>query len=145
MADSLQKERVETSSRRQDLLAGFGRRALTGTDLRLLMRQSVELARAELNVEHCDLLEVTPAGTALLRAACGHRALEIDQTLVVLHDGSPSALVLRTEAPLVINDLLHDQRFRPPSLLYDYGVVSSVNVPLYGHTRPYGVLGAHCV
>ncbi|MEX2121488.1 MAG: ATP-binding protein [Pirellulales bacterium] len=138
-------ERSGTAARRQALLADFGRRALTGTDAGLLLRKAVEFARNELDVEHCDLLELLPDGTALLRAARGWRDGQIGPGPLALNDGSPAARVLREQAPLVIDDLETDERFSAPSLLHEHGVVSSLNVPLYGQARPFGVLGAHAV
>jgi signal transduction histidine kinase len=143
--DSAGDERLLKSSRRQALLADFGRRALTGTDSQLLVGEAVDLVRVELDVEHCDFWELMSDGTALLRAACGRTGRETDRVSVPLHGGSVPAHVLRTQSVVVIDDLGTDKRFRGPSLLRDRAVVSSINVPLYGHARPFGVLGAHAV
>jgi two-component system, NtrC family, sensor histidine kinase HydH len=45
--------------------------------------------------------------------------------------------------PVIVEDFRTDKRFPDASLLSDRGVISSLNVPLYGHDRPFGVLGAH--
>jgi signal transduction histidine kinase len=55
----------------------------------------------------------------------------------------PAAEVLRTQGPVIVDDLATDSRFPDSFLLREHGVVSSLNVPFYGHERPLGVLGAH--
>jgi signal transduction histidine kinase len=56
---------------------------------------------------------------------------------------SPAAHVLRTQQPLAIADLAKEEQFEPSTLLVENGVVGSLLVPIYGHSRPLGVLGAH--
>ena len=55
----------------------------------------------------------------------------------------PAAQVLLSQTPVIVEDFRTDERFPDASMLHDHGVVSSLNVPLYGHDRPFGVLGAH--
>jgi signal transduction histidine kinase len=55
----------------------------------------------------------------------------------------PATQALRSQSPIIVDDFRTDDRFPDASLLRDHGVVSSLNVPLYGHDRPFGALGAH--
>jgi PAS domain S-box-containing protein len=132
------RERV----RQQALVAELGRRALTGIDLHQLMGEAVSLVSAHLAVEYCNVLELLPDGRLLCQAGSGWgdeplgRAAESRSAI-------PAAEVLRTQAPVIVEDLATDNRFPDSFLLREHGVVSSLNVPFYGHERPFGVLGAH--
>jgi GAF domain-containing protein len=46
-------------------------------------------------------------------------------------------------APVIIEDLRTETRFRPSTLMRDHGVVSGMNGIIHARGRPYGVLSAH--
>jgi PAS domain S-box-containing protein len=128
--------------RQQALVAELGRKALTGIDLRLLMDEAVGLVSSHLPAEFCNVLELLPDGRVLCQAGVGWGDGRVGQATEA-HSAIPAAQVLRTQAPVIVDDLATDGRFPDASLLREHGVVSSLNVPLYGHERPFGVLGAH--
>ncbi len=134
--------RDATRRRRQALVAELGRRALTGIDLPQLMNEAVELVGSHLPVDYCNVLELLPDGRVLFQAGAGWEEGLVGQATEA-RSAVPAAQVLRTQAPVVVDDLATDGRFPDASLLREHGVVSSLNVPLYGHERPFGVLGAH--
>ncbi|HZU34468.1 MAG TPA: GAF domain-containing protein, partial [Gemmataceae bacterium] len=127
----------------QARVAELGRRALLGIDLNQLMNEAVSLVREQLAVESCNVLELLPDGRVLFQAGTGWAAGLVGQAATEAQRAIPAAEVLRTQAPVLVADLSRDERFPDASLLRDHGVVSSLNVPLYGHERPFGVLGAH--
>src|SRR4029078_12747719 len=51
--------------------------------------------------------------------------------------------VILDQAPILIEDLRTDARFTALSVASEHGVVSSLTVPIYGPTRPLGVLAVH--
>jgi signal transduction histidine kinase len=144
--DASERRRAEGGlrerARQQALVAELGRRALTGIDLHELMTEAVSVVTANLAVEFCNVLELLPDGRLLCQAGSGWghepvgRAAEAQSAI-------PAAEVLRTQAPVVVDDLAIDSRFPDSFLLREHGVISSLNVPFYGHERPFGVLGAH--
>jgi PAS domain S-box-containing protein len=144
--DASERRRAEGGlrerARQQALVAELGRRALTGIDLHQLMNEAVSTVTSHLTVEYCNVLELLPDGRLLCQAASGWgdgpmgRAAEARCAI-------PAAEVLRTQAPVIVEDLAADSRFPDSFLLREHGVVSSLNVPFYGHERPFGVLGAH--
>jgi signal transduction histidine kinase len=129
--------------RQQALIAELGRRALTGVDLRLLMDEAARLVSSHLPVEYCNVLELLPDGRLLFRAGAGWGEGLVGRAATESHSAIPAAEVLRTRTPVVVEDLAADPRFADASLLREHGVVSTLSVPLYGHERPFGVLGAH--
>jgi PAS domain S-box-containing protein len=127
----------------QALVAELGRRALIGIGLGQLMNEAVSLVSSQLAVESCNVLELLPDGRVLFQAGVGWGEGLAGQAATEAQSAIPAAQVLRTQAPVVVEDLRTDGRFPDASLLRERGVVSSLNVPLYGHERPFGVLGAH--
>jgi signal transduction histidine kinase len=97
-----------------------------------------------LGVEFAELLELTPSGgELLLRAGAGWRDGWIGMRTVGPGCGSQAGYTLLCNAPVVVEDLAHETRFRGPPLLIEHGVVSGASVVLRARLRPYGVLGAH--
>ncbi len=128
------EEGLRARVRQQALVAELGRRALMGIDLQQLMTEAVNLISSELTVDHCNILELLPDGRVLFQAGVGWK-----EGLSAI----PAAHVLRTQTPVIVENLATDERFPDASLLREHGIVSSLNVPLYGHQRPFGVVGAH--
>jgi PAS domain S-box-containing protein len=129
--------------RQQALVAELGHRALVGIALDQLMNEAVILVSSQLAVECCNVLELLPDGRVLFQAGVGWGQALVGQAATEAQSAIPAAQVLRTQAPVVVEDLRTDGRFPDAALLHELGVVSSLNVPLYGHERPFGVLGAH--
>jgi signal transduction histidine kinase len=124
-------------------VAEFGRRALTGTEPAQMMDDAVELVRSNLGVKYANVLELLADGRLLFQAGVGWKAGLVGQAATEAGKAVPATLVLLSQTPLIVEDLSTDGRFPDASLLRDHGVVSSLNVPLYGRDRPFGVLGAH--
>lgn len=138
-----EEEVLRARARQQGLVAELGRRALTGIDLDQLMDETVALLAADLSVEYANLLELLPDGRAVFRAGVGWRAGLVGGATVELGPGTPAGRVVLDQTPVLIDDLRTDARFPAPSMAREYGVVSSLTVPLYGQARPLGVLGVH--
>jgi signal transduction histidine kinase len=130
-------------ARRHLLVSELGRRALTGTDLSQLMGEAVAGVRASVDVEYANVLELLADGRLLFRAGAGWEEGLAGQAAIAALSAVPAAQVLRSQTPVIVKDFRTDGRFPDASLLRDHGVISSLTVPLYGHDRPFGVLGAH--
>jgi signal transduction histidine kinase len=139
------EETLRTRSRQQALVAELGRRALTGIDLGQLMDEAVAILVSDLGVEYGNLLELLPDGRAVFRAGVGWRADLVGGTTLDLRAGTPAGQVILDQVPILIEDLRTDARFTALSVAREHGVVSSLTVPIYGPTRPLGVLGVHTV
>jgi signal transduction histidine kinase len=125
-----------------DALARFGRRALGGVDPHAMMSEATEIVAAQLDVEFCSVWELLPDHSLLLRAGVGWEAGRVGKQ-VEQNNSTPASRVILSQEPILIENLDSDSRFAEPSLLGDHGVVSSLNVPILGPARLYGVLGAH--
>jgi PAS domain S-box-containing protein len=137
------EEGLRARARQQALVAELGRRALTGIDLRSLMDEAVGLITADLGVEYGNLFELLPDGKAVFQAGVGWKEGMVGGPTVELRPGTPSGQVVLDQAPVLIEDLRTDGCFTGQFALREHGVVSSLSVPLYGESRPLGVLGVH--
>jgi two-component sensor histidine kinase len=129
--------------RQRDLLADLGTSALKSNDLDALFQDACRFVADGLGVRFCKVLELLPGERRLLVRAgvgwhdgvVGHAELEAD-------DGSAAGHALRTDQPVIANDLEAETRFRVPQLLRDHGIVRAMNVIVRVDGRPFGVLEA---
>jgi PAS domain S-box-containing protein len=137
------QEERQARTHQQSIVSELGRRALTGIDLLPLMGEAAELARSNLGVEYVNVLELMPDGSIMFQAGAGWEEGLVGRAVTEAVDSIPAAQVLQTQMPVIVEDLRIDNRFPDASFLREHGVVSSLTIPLYGHNRPFGTVGAH--
>lgn len=134
-------EALRARARQQAAVAALGQRALLGGEIGPLLEDAVRTLADTLDVELTKVLELLPPGDELvMRAGVGwgrgeHR--------VAAGGLSQAGYTLASRAPVVVEDLPSEERFRGPRLLLDQGVVSGMSVIIAGRGRPFGILGAH--
>ena len=135
---------LETRARQQAALAGLSQRALEGAVLATLLDDAVRLVRAVLDCEFCKVMELLPTGKALLlRAGSGWKKGAAGSVQVAIGRRSQEGFTLLSNAPVIVEDLRAEKRFRSPPLLFDRHVMSGLSVIIHGRGQPYGVLAAH--
>ena len=138
------EKETETRTRQQAVLAELGLWALAHKDLQSLMDDAVALVAQTLQVEYSKIVELLPSGEELLlRAGVGWREGLVGSATEGAGLDSQAGYTLRLEEPVIVEDLSTETRFRPPPLLHEHGVVSSMTVVIAGRGGPFGVLGAH--
>jgi PAS domain S-box-containing protein len=140
------EEALRLRSRQQGALADLGRRALEGRDLGQLLDCAATLVPQILGIEFCSVLELLPGGEAmLLRAGSGWREGLVSREMVSAGSESQEGFTLLSMAPVIVEDLRTERRFRPSALMHNHGVVSGMNVAIHARGKPFGVLSAHTV
>jgi two-component system NtrC family sensor kinase len=135
---------LQLRARQQAAVAELGQRALSAGGLDGLMDEVVSLVARTLEVECCEVLELLPDGGGLLPRACtGWRGGAVGQARVRAGAESQAGYALLSNAPVVVDDLGSETRFRVDALMRDHGVISGVSVIIPGPHRPFGALGAH--
>jgi PAS domain S-box-containing protein len=137
------QQELQARARQQAAVSELGRRALTGIDLPQLMAEAAALVRTHLGLEYANILELLTDGSVMFHAGAGWEEGLVGRATHEVAGAIPAAQVLISQTPVIVEDFRTDKRFPDASLLHDHGVISSLNVPLYGHDRPFGVLGAH--
>ncbi|MBI3949912.1 MAG: GAF domain-containing protein [Acidobacteria bacterium] len=140
----LQAERLRQSERQFRAIADLGQRALAGTNLSGLINEAVAVVASTLEVEYCKILELLSDSHALLlRAGVGWTEGLVGHLTLPIDSGSQAGYTLRTNEPVIVEDLRTETRFSGPSLLHQHGVISGMSVVIPGKDRPFGILGAH--
>ena len=145
--DDLVGKRAEVESgalaRQQAAVAELGLKALANDDLRGLVHEAVVCVARTLGVEYAKVVEVLPGGEELLlRAGVGWGEGLVGRAREDAGRGSQAGYTLLSDEPVVSDDVGAEERFRPPPLLVEHGVVGSMTVVIPGHGGPYGVLVA---
>ena len=148
LAEAVARARIEEElanrARQQAVVVELGRRALADSDVSVLMGAAVDLVARTLDVEHVEVLELLAAGDALVpRAGVGWKKGSVGARAVAAGADSQPGYTLASDAPVVVEDLSRESRFRVPRLFTDHGVVSGLSVVIGGPDHPWGVLGAH--
>jgi GAF domain-containing protein len=146
--DHVERYRIrQTLDRRlsqQQLVADIGQRALAGVDSQTLFEHAVEGVADTLDADYAKVLEYHPEdGELLLRAGVGWRDGLVGHGTVDDGEDSQAGHTVRSEEPIIVEDLRTEERFRGPPLLTDHDVVSGISVIIGAPESPWGVLGVH--
>lgn len=127
------------------IVSDLGTFALSESDLQTVLEKVVTTVAAELDVplakilrfgDIADQLDLV-AGIGWHDGLVGHASVGIDRE-------SQAGYTLMSDAPVVVADLLSENRFSGPPLLHDHGVRSGISVIIAGpEDRPFGVFGVH--
>jgi two-component sensor histidine kinase len=130
-----------TILRQRELLAELGASALRGADLDELLNNACRMVADGMGVKFTKVLEYLPDENALLvRAGVGWRPGVVGHARLDAGAGSPAGHALRTNGPVISNDLANETRFATPALLREHGIERAINVIIRGDTQPFGVL-----
>ena len=137
------EDELRTRLRQQAAVAEFGRHALSGTPLPVLSQEAVQLVSSQLGVPYVTLLEVMEDSSELAaRATVGlPEELTAERYLPRGSEGQTD-FILESAAPVVVQDLAAEKRFRPARWLVEMGMHSTVSVPVGVHGKPSAVLAA---
>ena len=138
-------EALAARARQQSAVAALGVRALGSRDLAALLQDAVETVSRTLDNELVKVLELLPDASAVrLVAGVGWREGLLGQATVGVGLDSQAGYTLKSNEPVIVEDLRDEARFSGPPLLHEHGVVSGMSVIIHGaEGRPYGVLGTH--
>jgi len=135
-------------AQQQTAVAALGQFALITNDFDALMNQAVTMVSQTLEVEFCEILELTPTTRELiLRAGAGWNEGMVGTART---DAGPDSLpghAIQTLEAIRVSDYRTERRFKAPTLARYHGAMSGVTVAITGRDRvhPFGVLGAHSI
>jgi PAS domain S-box-containing protein len=138
------EQEITRRTHQQAVVADLGVRALANDDLQLLMDEAVTLAARTLEVEYSKIVELLPGGKELLlRAGVGWREELVGEARESAGEGSEAGYTLRSEEPVIMEDLSTEERFATAPLLEEHGIVSGMSVVIHGQEEPFGTLCVH--
>jgi diguanylate cyclase (GGDEF)-like protein/PAS domain S-box-containing protein len=147
--DLTERKDVETRLRQraaeQAAVAALGERALEGGPLTALLDHAMEVIAEVLDIDFADVLELAPDERAfLLKAGIGFReGLVRNITLPADWAESQAGFTILTKEPVIVEDVVAEERFQAGDLLREHGVGSGATVVVQGRGRPFGVVGAY--
>jgi PAS domain S-box-containing protein len=139
------ERRLETRMRQLEAIAALGQSALGDHDLDALMTEAAEAVAEALGADFCKVLDLdADAAELLLRRGVGwDEGVVGEATVPAVADDSQAAYTLRSEGPVVVEDLATERRFDGPDLLTDHDVRSGISVVVGSPDEPWGILGVH--
>jgi signal transduction histidine kinase/PAS domain-containing protein len=138
------EEQLARQARQQAAIAQISLSALGAGEIQTLLEEAVALVARTLAIEYGLVAEHLPKdGAVLVRAAAGPWKDSVTGKRLDLLPGFTTWSSIRADLPIVVHDLPSDHRLAPCELLLEHAVKSGINVPILGHERPFGLLGAH--
>jgi len=144
ISERLDREReLQRRVRQQAVVTDLGRRALEERDLDALMTEAAQQVAATLDNDYCKVLELD-GDELLVRQGVGwDEGIVGEATVPAAAEDSQAAYTLRSNDPVVVEDLRTEQRFGGPDLLRDHDVRSGISVVVGSSENPWGILGTH--
>ncbi|HEU4744462.1 MAG TPA: PAS domain S-box protein, partial [Anaerolineales bacterium] len=145
--DITERKQAEYASRirarQQQAVARLGELALRERDLQKVFDQATATIAKTLEIEYCKVLELLEGGRSLLlRAGVGWQEGLVGNVTIGTGIDSQAGFTLQATAPVIVEDLRYEQRFKGPPLLFDHGVISGMSCIIRGSGGlPWGVLG----
>lgn len=140
-ASALIRDRVH----QQAAVAELGERALSGTEIPTLFRESVFSIVEILRVDFCSLRELNQSGDSLELRACTGSPEVLAQPFLPSGNASPSGFAIQSGVPVVFEDLHSETRFSVSEWLRESGCASGVAVPIAIGETPFGALSVFSV
>ncbi|WP_298868782.1 PAS domain S-box protein [uncultured Gimesia sp.] len=135
---------IKSHIRQEAVVAELGQRALAGADPSELIEESVSVISTELSAEYAKIMELLPDGKSLrFRAMVGWNESALQSRIISIQSRSQAAATLRSNEPIIVEDLAADGRFDVTLSLSDHVIVSGITVVISGKVRPFGILGIH--
>jgi PAS domain S-box-containing protein len=135
---------IRARVRQQEAIAQLGQVALSGIDADTLMAQAVAFVALTLDVDLCQILELSPDGQHLvLRHGVGWKPGCVGSLTVAVDTTSHAGYTLLSDEPVMFEDLGGEEPFNGSPHLRDHGVVSGLTVAIRSTNRPVGILGVH--
>lgn len=138
------EQAVLDHAREQSVAAAFGQKALANSDLTELLNQAAEVAAGGLNARFCKLLHLGLDGSSLtLTAGLGWHDGWIGRRVAGNDENDQNHYVLSAREPLIVDDFHSEKRFLPSRIVAAHGIRSGIDVPIFGASGAYGVLGVY--
>ncbi|HTN69610.1 MAG TPA: ATP-binding protein [Methylomirabilota bacterium] len=135
---------LETYTRYQEVIAELGQQALGNDEIDGLMDRAIKGVAGALRTDYASVLELLPGGNELLlRAGVGWEDGRVGRTKIAATGASQESYAIRSEKPVIVEDIKHESRFNGSALLRDREAASGMSTIIRSRPQPYGVLSVH--
>jgi PAS domain S-box-containing protein len=130
----------------QSAVARLGQLALSTMDIDMIREEAVKLLSEYLPADFTNISELLPGNTELLvTAGTGWPDGVVRKTKINANEGSRSAFVLKSKAPIIVDDINSETRFNTPPHFFDLKIKSGISVIIKGKDITYGISSAHTI
>ncbi|MFB6206817.1 MAG: PAS domain-containing protein [Haloglomus sp.] len=146
ITERAEREReLEARTHQGAAVANLGRRALEMDSLDDFLETAAETVADVLDTDYCEVLDLDAHADELhLRQGVGwHDGVVGEASVAASGDDSQAAYTLRSESPVVVENIDAETRFSGPDLLTDHDVTSGISTIVGPIEEPWGILGAH--
>jgi len=139
------ERRLQRRVRQQAVSTDLGQRALASHDVDALMAEAALLVSETLDTDYSKVLDLAADGETLtLRQGVGwDDGIVGTASVSATDDQSQAAYTLRSDEPVVVENLDAESRFDGPALLTDHDVASGISTIVGPVDEPWGILGTH--
>ncbi len=138
------RDRLEQSLVRQNIVADFGKFALTDRALNELMNEAAMSVTSGLDLTHCIITEhVAGPNLLMVRATLGWEVHGSGGAAIDHHSDAHANFCLGQNEAVVVTDFQTDTRFAVAAADAARIVLSGLAVLIHAGAKPYGVLTAH--
>jgi len=137
---------IRNRAMQQTAVAALSQFAITSNNLDELIGQSLPLLAQTLEVEFCDVLELSSVSDELvLRDGYGWPEGLVGYHREIIAADSVLGFVVASQEAVRVNDYRREQRLAPPMLARHHGAVSGICVPIVGRSRlrVFGILSVY--
>lgn len=135
---------ILSRARQQAVVAELGQQALSGADLSELFDKTVSVITSVLDAEYAKVMKLSPDGKSLIfRAMEGWNESTLQGHIISTESRSQAAATLRSQEPIVVEDMVADGRFDATLSISDHAIVSGITVVIARQSRLFGILGVH--
>jgi chemotaxis methyl-accepting protein methylase/signal transduction histidine kinase len=134
---------LRESELRTRAVADLSQRALAGCDLDSLLDDAIAKITNILHADFCSVLELMPDSNAL-RFRAGVLGNENWRGIMMpVQTDSQDGFTLRSESPVIVENLPNENRFRASVFLLDQGAMGGVSLKIPKRGRPFGLLDTY--
>jgi diguanylate cyclase (GGDEF)-like protein/PAS domain S-box-containing protein len=135
---------IQQHAMQQELIAGFGQKALASANLDELWRDAAVIVSEGLDVAFSKALLLAPDMRSFnLKAGVGWQEGWVGRCISSTYENSQNRFILASHQAVVVEDFCTETRFKPSKILKSHHIRSAAGVVISGAGGPYGVLGAY--
>jgi GAF domain-containing protein len=121
----LAAQALESRDRQQAVVVMLGRTALAETEAQALFDRAARAVAEQLDCEFSEVLALLPgSGSFLLRAGAGWKTGSLGRTSPATGIGSLAGYALQSAGPVIVEDVVKEERFGLSALNREHGVVT---------------------
>ncbi|MEM7346029.1 MAG: PAS domain S-box protein, partial [Chloroflexota bacterium] len=133
---------LKSRTQQHEAVSELSQRSLVGTDLSVLVNETVSLLTDILKVNYAGLFELDLTKDHLfLQFGSGWQKNIVGRLTMDVDVDTQIGYTILAQKPIIVEDALLEAKFKQIPLFADHDIASGITVPIQSQDRPFGVLG----